>query len=134
MAHNKSYKLAELAKLLAVKLDGDDQCEISGLGTLSNAAPGQLSFLSNPAYIDQLSSCKASAIIVEEKFAEACPASKLISTNPYVCFAKATALFDNSPEADPTIHSSASIDTTAHLDASVSVAASASSTTSTSLF
>ena len=125
MAHNNSYKLGELAKLLDVKLDGDSQCEIHGLGTLSNAGPGQLSFLSNPAYVDQLADCKASAIIVEEKFVEACPTNKLISPAPYVCFARATHLFDNAPIPEASIHPSANIHPTAQLGESIAVGANA---------
>lgn len=125
MAHKKSYKLEELAKLLDAKLDGDGTCEIHGLGTLANAGAGQLSFLSNAAYIDQLSSSQASAIIVEEKFAKSCAANKLITTKPYVCFARATRLFDTTPAIKPGIHPSAVIDPSVRLADSVAVGANA---------
>jgi UDP-3-O-[3-hydroxymyristoyl] glucosamine N-acyltransferase len=122
---NKSYTLDELAGLLDAKLIGDGQCEIHGLGTLANAGVGQLSFLSNPAYIDQLAGTQASAVIIEEKFASSCPANKLIAHDPYVCFARATRLFDTTPSAAPGIHPSAVIDPSARLAASVSVGANA---------
>ncbi|NKB32034.1 MAG: UDP-3-O-(3-hydroxymyristoyl)glucosamine N-acyltransferase [Pseudomonadales bacterium] len=109
MAHNKSYTLGELASLLNLKLVGDEQCAIHSLATLKNATPGQLSFLSNPSYINQLESCNASAVIVDAKFADACQASALISESPYVSFAEATALFDDSPAYEPSVHPSATI-------------------------
>ncbi|MBT73119.1 MAG: UDP-3-O-(3-hydroxymyristoyl)glucosamine N-acyltransferase [Gammaproteobacteria bacterium] len=121
MAHNKSYTLGEIAELLNLKLVGDDQCEIQGLGTLLHASPGQLSFLSNPTYINQLSSTRASAVIVEDRFADACPQSALVSANPYVSFAQASALFADTPEPVTGIHASACVHASARLDDSVSV-------------
>lgn len=125
MSLKKSYTLEELAKLLDVRLVGDAACIIDSLGTLANATTGQLSFLSNPAYIDQLASCKASAIIVEEKFAKDCSANKLIASDPYLCFAKATSLFDNSPKTERGIHPSAVVHMSAELAPSVAIGANA---------
>lgn len=121
MTHNKSYTLTDLAELLNVKLVGDGQCEIYGLASLSGAGPGQLSFLSNSAYTDQLKNCKASAVIIEEKFADRCSGNKLISSSPYVSFAQATQLFDRSPQQDSGIHPSALVDESAVLGESVSI-------------
>lgn len=123
MTHTKSYTLTELAELLNVKLFGDGQCEIYGLATLSNAGPGQLSFLSNSAYVEQLGNCSASAIIIDEKFADRFPGNKLISSSPYVSFAQATELFDKSPAQNPGIHPSASIDDSVVLGESVAIGA-----------
>lgn len=121
MAQNKKYSLGELASLLDVDLIGDDQCEITGLGALGSAGSGQLSFLSNPKYIDQLSSSKASAVIVESQFADRVASNKLISSQPYVTFAKATALFSSLPETPPGIHSSAIVHATAKVSASATI-------------
>ncbi|PCJ24578.1 MAG: UDP-3-O-(3-hydroxymyristoyl)glucosamine N-acyltransferase [SAR86 cluster bacterium] len=125
MTHNKSYTLAELAELLSVELIGDGDCEINGLATLSSAGPGCLSFLSNPTYVNQLASCKASAIIIEEKYSQRYSGNKLISNTPYICFARATQIFSNAPVQKAGIHPSASVDSTAVLSESVSVGANA---------
>lgn len=114
-------KLSRLAELLEVELEGDGECEISGLGTLAGAVPGQLSFLSNPAYASQLADTRASAVIIEERFREVCPAGKLISTRPYVTFARASALFYGSDRPVSGIHPSAVVDSGAKIDPSVSV-------------
>ena len=123
MAHNKKYTLGELADLLHAKLLGDSQHEITGLATLGSAGPGDLSFLSNPAYTDQLASCKASAIIVEDKYADCCSHNVLVSSAPYVSFAHATALFDPTAASTATIHPTAGIHADASLGADVSVGA-----------
>jgi UDP-3-O-[3-hydroxymyristoyl] glucosamine N-acyltransferase len=123
VTHNISYTLAQLAELLDAKLIGDGQLEITGLATLKNAKSAQLSFLSNPAYFDQLSTTKASAVLIEEKFEATCPGNKLISASPYVAFAKATQLFDHSPHQAAGVHESACVDASASLGKNVSIGA-----------
>ena len=123
MTHNISYTLAQLAELLDAKLVGDGQCEITGLATLQTAGSGQLSFLSNPSYADQLENSKASAILIDEKFIDSCPGNKLVTALPYVAFARATQLFDDAPVQAAGIHACASIDPTASIGKNVSIAA-----------
>ena len=125
MTHKTKYTLAHLAELLDAKLIGDGQCEITGLATLQNAEPGQLSFLSNPSYVGQLKNSKASAILIDEKYLDSCPGNKLVTRIPYVSFAKATALFNNSPLPPTGVHESASVDASAVLGKNVSISANA---------
>ena len=125
MTHKTKYTLAHLAELLDAKLIGDGQCEITGLATLQNAEPGQLSFLSNPSYVGQLKNSKASAILIDKKYLDSCPGNKLVTVIPYVSFAKATALFNNSPIPPAGVHESASVDASAVLGKNVSISANA---------
>lgn len=125
MTHKISYTLAQLAELLDAKLVGDGQCEITGLATLQTATSGQLSFLSNPSYAGQLKTSQASAVIIEEKFLDSCPSNKLVSSLPYVAFAKATQLFDDASDNAVGVHESAVVDPTAVLGENVSVGANA---------
>ena len=121
MTQQKTYTLGEIADFLSVKLVGDKDCQIHGLGTLSNAGPGQLSFLSNKSYLDQLASSSASAIILEENLADRVSTNLLISAQPYVSFAHASALFADDPGAEPGIHETALVADNVELPASVSV-------------
>ena len=121
MAHNKSYTLGEIAERLSIKLDGDEKCKIHGLGTLKHAKLGQLSFLSNPTYINQLSSTKASAVIVEAKYADIYPGNILVSKNPYVSFALASSLFSTTLKSEVGVHDSAHVDESAQLGGNVSI-------------
>ena len=123
MTHQKILTLGEIAKFLGDELVGDESCQIHGLGTLSGAGPGQLSFLSNKSYLDQLSSSKASAIIVDAKFADRCPGNKLISAQPYVSFARASALFVADQAAGGSVHPTAVIGSDVDIPAGVSVGA-----------
>ena len=123
MTHKKSYTLGELAKMLGVELVGDGQCLINGLATLDSAEPGKLSFLSNPAYLGKLSSCQASAVIVEPKLSEAFDSNKLLSKQPYVTYARASEIFDKKLISKQSVHPSAVIDETATTGSSVSIGA-----------
>ena len=122
MAHNKSYTLGEIASLLNLELVGDKDCIIHSLAPLKNSSTGQLSFLSNPSYVNQLESCAASAVIVEAKYVDVCKTNILISNSPYVSFAEATGLFDESVNIEPGVHPSAIIDSSVKLPNSVHVA------------
>lgn len=121
MTQQKTYTLGEIAEFLGVKLVGDPDCNITGLGTLNSAGPGQLSFLSNKSYLDQLDSSKASAIIVSQEFADRSNSNLLISEQPYVSFAQASSLFTESSQHSPEVHASAVVAEDVVLPASVHV-------------
>ena len=123
MSDAKRYTLGVLADLLDVKLIGDENCLIDGLATLKKGVPGKLCFLSNPTYASQLSDCRASAVILEQKFVGNCPVNKLVSAEPYVSFAKASQLFDNSPAITPGVHPSASVHVSVQLPENCSIGA-----------
>jgi UDP-3-O-[3-hydroxymyristoyl] glucosamine N-acyltransferase len=117
----KSYTLGELSSILELELKGNADAEIFGIGTLKNAGPGEISFLSNIAYVDQLVGTSASAVILSEKFSQSCKVGQLISSEPYVAFAKATALFAFTPSPKAGVAASATIDPSVKLGAGVKV-------------
>ena len=103
------FTLGELSDLLAVELRGDPSLRIDGLASLKNATAGKLSFLSNPRYVNQLASTQASAVILEPALATASPCAQLISSAPYVTYAKASQLFAPESATEAGIHSSACV-------------------------
>ena len=121
----RSFSLGEIANQLSLKLIGDSRCEITGLGTLSGAQAGQLSFLSNPSYIRQLVATQASAVIVDQRFADASPGNVLISDQPYVSFAYASELFSSRPIVKPGVHETAYVSPLAKISSSAHVGANA---------
>ena len=67
--HLQNFKLAELSESLATQgfhneIDGDPQVVIRAANTLEDARAGEISFLANPKYRDQLLTTHASAVIV----------------------------------------------------------------------
>jgi len=120
-----SLRLCELAEQFNLRLLGDGDTLIDGVGTLSDATGTQLSFLSNPAYRDQLNTTQAGVVIVSAKDAENCPVNALIADDPYVSYARIAQRFDPRRPIKPGLHSSASIDPTAIIGRDVHVGANA---------
>ena len=112
----QSYSLAELAQRFGLDLRGDGGTRIHGVGTLAGAGAGQLSFLANPRYRRELAGTRASAVVLSESDADACPASCLVARSPYSAFARVAALFDPAPVIEPGIHASAVLSPEARVD------------------
>src|SRR5437763_12432493 len=100
-------KLSEIAKRLGVRLEnGAPNTEITGVAGIDSAAPGEITFISNPKYAGAARTTKAAAIIVAEDF-PAVTAALLRSKNPYLDFARALELFYQPPQYAPGIHPTA---------------------------
>ena len=118
-----SFSLREIAAYLDLELRGDDSAIINGLATLESAGPGDLAFLSNPKYENQLATCQAEAVILHPnqvaKFSNNC----LISDNPYLAYAKISRWFDplEAVAADTHIHPTAVIDSSADIASDASI-------------
>jgi UDP-3-O-[3-hydroxymyristoyl] glucosamine N-acyltransferase len=110
--------LAQLAERLGAELRGDGRLTVSGIATLTEARPGDLSFLANPRYRRFLAATRASAVILAEADAAGAPAAVLVSDNPYAAYARAvSALYP--PDPPPRgVHASATVDASAGIDAS----------------
>ncbi len=114
-------KLSRIASQLNVRLDGDD-AEITGVAGIEEAGPGHITFIANPKYASAVKTTKASAVIVSEDFPPA-PLATLRSSNPYLTFARALALFYEPPKYQPGIHPTAQIHASARVGANASVGA-----------
>ncbi len=118
-----SLTLGEIAVFLQAELIGDKDIVINGLATLSSATNGQLSFLANMAYKDQLLTTGASAVIVHPKQAAEVNGAALVLDNPYLGYAKVSQLFDTLPKPSQIIHATASISSKATVGQNVSLGA-----------
>ncbi len=96
-----SLTLAEIAARLGCSTTGDGAIAIHSLSGMEQAGPGQLTFLANPKYAHKVKSTRASAIITKDPIdGIAC----LLSSNPYLDFSRALALFYQPPRPAPGIH------------------------------
>lgn len=121
MTSTRVWTLRALADLIGAELHGDADCEIRGLNTLQGAGAGELAFLANAAYQKHLPTCAAAAVILKPEVAGEFAGNKLLLDNPYLGYAKLTALFDPAPAAVAGVHASAVIDPSAELGEGVSV-------------
>src|SRR3954469_1190045 len=88
-------KLRELADRLQCRLEGDGTGDIARVAAVDQARAGDVAFVDNPRYIPHLGTTNASAVIVGEDIPVPAGArfAVLRSTQPYVDFARAVALF-----------------------------------------
>ena len=121
MANIPPYDITTLAALLNAELVGDSNIKIQGIATLKTANSGDLSFYHNSRYHRDLSDTKASAVILSKSQAENYQGNKLITDNPYMCYARASHLFKLAPIQKKAIAASASIDSSATLGGNVVV-------------
>lgn len=119
----RSYKLEEIARLINADLKGDPNCIISGIMTLQNAKPGQISFLDNKRYLKYLSHTQASAVILRAEYAADLPCYSLITADPYLAFAKIAKLFEKPRHSFAGIHPTAIIGEQCQIHPSASIAA-----------
>jgi UDP-3-O-[3-hydroxymyristoyl] glucosamine N-acyltransferase len=106
---SKSYTLAELARVFGVSCIGDGSGLITRVADLGTAEPGSIAFLNSRNYLPLLADTRATAVILSQDYAAACPRPMLVCNNPYALYAKIALLLH--PDADlslkPGIHPAA---------------------------
>ena len=75
--------LADIAAQLGGDVLGDGQTEIRRVATLASAGTGDIAFLSNRKYRNQLQMTRAAAVIVAPAFADDCAGPRIVSGDPY---------------------------------------------------
>lgn len=96
-------RLDEIAAALGCELIGDGAIEIRGVAGMEHAGPDELTFLANPKYAHKVKHTRAGAILVAEPVRDL-PIASLVSTNPYLDFARALELFYQPPRPPVGIH------------------------------
>lgn len=116
-----TIKLGQLAEFLGATLRGDPEKQITGLATLQEAGPAQLSFLANPQYRKFLVGSQAAALLLKEADAEGFAGNVLVVPDPYLAYARISHLFDPKPKAAAGIQPSAVIADDAVVDPTASI-------------
>ena len=118
-----TLKLGQLAEFLGATLRGDAEKAITGLATLQEAGPAQLSFLANPQYRKYLPDNKAGAVLLKAADAEGYTGDALVVADPYLAYARISHLFDPKPKAAAGVHPTAVVAADAQVDPSASIGA-----------
>ncbi|WP_374978751.1 UDP-3-O-(3-hydroxymyristoyl)glucosamine N-acyltransferase [Pseudomonas solani] len=116
-----TFTLGQLAERLDATLRGDEARVVSGLATLQDAGPDQLTFLANPQYRKFLVDTRAAAVLLTPADAEGFTGDALLVPNPYLAYARLSHLFDPKPVSAAGIHPSAVVATDAIVDPSASI-------------
>jgi len=87
-------KLTQICQEINLPFSGED-IEITGLHTLNEATPSQISFFNDKKYLDQLPTTKAGAIFIEEQYVELLPSSTiaLVTDEAYLKLALTSKFF-----------------------------------------
>lgn len=111
-------KLGDIARALGCQLSGDPDIEIGGVAGMEHAGPSDLTFLANPKYAHKLKQTRAGAVLIAASVeGMAC----LVSSNPYLDFARAVELFYQPPRPAPGIHPLASVAPSAEIGECASI-------------
>ena len=108
-------KLGDIALFLGARLEnGLPDAEIRGVAGIKEAGPDELTFVANPKYAAAARQSTAGAVLLDEK-APAVAAAMLRSRNPYLDFARASALFHRPPVYEPGVHETAVVHASAEI-------------------
>ncbi|MBV9958663.1 MAG: UDP-3-O-(3-hydroxymyristoyl)glucosamine N-acyltransferase, partial [Acidobacteria bacterium] len=116
-------KITELAERTGALLEGDAELEINGAAGLDLAGPGQVTFLANPRYTQQVETTRASAIFVGEGAEVKNELAVLRSRDPYLAYTRALRLFHPEPAVEAFKHPTAVIDPSAQVHESANIGA-----------
>ena len=120
-----SLTLGNLVATLGGDLHGDPGASITALAPLARAAPGELSFISNARYRQQLADSRAGCVIVAAELQPQALArgACIVVADPYLYFARVTQLWKRQlrPAPAPLIHASAVVDSCAVIDPSATI-------------
>jgi UDP-3-O-[3-hydroxymyristoyl] glucosamine N-acyltransferase len=116
-------ELKEIAGKLGARLDPPDaQIEISGVGAIDSALPGQITFAISSKFAALARATRASALIVDEKF-PALEKPTLRIKNPQLAYARAVELLHQPLREKRGVHPTAVIDPSARIGANASIGA-----------
>jgi UDP-3-O-[3-hydroxymyristoyl] glucosamine N-acyltransferase len=116
-------KLKEIAEKLGARLDPPDtDVEISSVGAIETALPGQITFAVSSKYAPIARTTRATALIVDEKF-PALDRPTLRTRNPQFAYARAVELLNAQPREKRGIHATAVIDPSARIGSNASIGA-----------
>ena len=102
-------RLDEIVARLGGVLEGDGSVIVSQVATLAAAGAGQIAFLANPKYRQQLQTTGATAVIVPPQFVTDTSLPRIVHANAYAYYARVVALFNPLPQRAPGIHPTAVI-------------------------
>lgn len=118
-AQATAITLADIAAHLGGDVLGDGQICIRQVATLASAGEGEIAFLANRKYRNQLKTTQASAVIVSPEFAEGFSGARIVTSNPYAYYARVATLLNPAPSSAAGVHPSAVCDSQVPASASI---------------
>jgi UDP-3-O-[3-hydroxymyristoyl] glucosamine N-acyltransferase len=123
--HAKGYRLEEIVARLGGEAVGDGVTLIRQVAPLERAQADEIGFIIHPRYLEQLHSTRAGAVILSPNARDATAKPRIVTNNPYLYFARVSALFNPLPPPRPGVHPNASVAASAKVDGSAEIQAGA---------
>lgn len=120
-----SIRLDALAQQLDAQLHGDGDIVITAVASMQSAREGQITFLSDSRYREQLANTQAAAVVLTEADLPYCNVAALVVKNPYLTYARMAQLMDTTPSPAQGIAPTAAVASDARLGDGVSIGANA---------
>jgi UDP-3-O-[3-hydroxymyristoyl] glucosamine N-acyltransferase len=113
--------LAELVDRLGGELLGDGTRTIRQIAPLDRATADEIGFVAQTKYLAQLATTGAGAVILPPDARDACELPRILTPNPYLYFARVSALLNPPPHPPVGVHPTATVapDAQVAVDASV---------------
>lgn len=122
MSRKRSLSVDDLATKVRGQLVGDGSLELTGLSSLADAGPTDISFYSDRRYRKTLESTRAGALITKEPMA-GLEIPQIVHPDPYLAFLVLIDEFYPEPPATGEIHALAQVSESARLAPDVTVMA-----------
>lgn len=123
MAEGK--RLGELARITGSSVHGNEDTVITGIASIEDAGPGDITFVADKKYLKLLSSSKASAVIMKEAKDVPPGMGALVAKSPQLAFARILGVLRPEPHPLPGISPGAEVSEKAVLGKNISVQANA---------
>ncbi|MFC3122098.1 UDP-3-O-(3-hydroxymyristoyl)glucosamine N-acyltransferase [Agaribacter flavus] len=116
-----AYSVEQIAEHIGGEVRGEGALIIEGIANLGKAQTNQLSFLSNPKYVEQLRTTQAGTVILSKANADEYKGNAILVKDAYLGFALAAQLLDTTPSVDSGIAKTAVIASTVKLGKNVAI-------------
>ena len=123
MAKAEKYRLAQIVERFGGRVLGDPQTAFNRVATLESADSQHISFLAHRKYRKQVADTRAGAIILGEADSNLTELPRIVCADPYLYFAKVSALFNPPQMAKPGVHKSAVVERGTRIPVSASIGA-----------
>jgi UDP-3-O-[3-hydroxymyristoyl] glucosamine N-acyltransferase len=122
-AKRKFHTLREITGRFGGEVVGDANVRVHQVASLECAGSGNIAFLGNERFLQQLGMTRAAAVIVNEAARGATALPRIVCDNPYAYFARVSAFLNPAAPARAGVHPTAVVEKSAVLEPGVEIGA-----------
>lgn len=116
------YSLSEIVARFGGELLDGDEVSLAGVASFEHATTRQIAFISQEKYLRDIGESQAGALILPPQGRDLTRIPRIITNNPYLYFARVSALFNPPPQAEAGVQDGAVVHPESAVDATASIA------------